>query len=373
MILILAALAYLQARPNSVPSGTTTNPCSCPYEPPTNLLQVSQPFTDVQVGISVPFSIELPYLTPTSFDYDFGDGTSFSTNSSTANHTYAGPGNYLVSVTAILSPGNFANVMTNNRSLVPVRALPLGSSSELAGLPVLEGTITSNSTTGTDPSVVIHAGDSVTLAAQYPITGPIPGYSVGPPTFLLAPNLTATTNVGQNSSTSTIVFPDPGIFVIVATGKITPSSAPSVDENYTWTVFVAPKDESASVVGQGTPVGAHPPLNLTAYELAPGGFALRGSGHRLRDGRSGTDRERLPDAHHVQWHRSRPAPSGFRTRPRHVRPGQRAVRSPMGGSAGKPGPRELHLCPSVLRAVLRPGNEGLVARLSVRRDVLSGP
>jgi PKD repeat protein len=271
VILILAALAYLQARPNSVPSGTTTNPCSCPYEPPTNLLQVSQPFTDVQVGISVPFSIELPYLTPTSFDYDFGDGTSFSTNSSTANYTYAGPGNYLVSVTAILSPGNFANVMTNNRSLVPVRALPLGSSSELAGLPVLEGTITSNSTTGTDPSVVIHAGDSVTLAAQYPITGPIPGYSVGPPTFLLAPNLTATTNVGQNSSTSTIVFPDPGIFVIVATGKITPSSAPSVEENYTWTVFVAPKDESASVVGQGTPVGAHPPLNLTAYELAPGG------------------------------------------------------------------------------------------------------
>jgi hypothetical protein len=260
---------------NSVkPSPTTTSSCypptsvTCLALAPTHDVTLFTPFKSVQTNTTVPFTATLKE-TAKNYSFNFGDGSAPVTSiNGLANHSYAEPGTYIVSVQANVG----GTLHDNYLSLIVITVAASYSSASAGNAAPLAGAIVTNSTPSASvpPSAILQPGGSVTVHGAYT------GQPTNPIFTLQAPKIIASSagKIGANSSTSTnatatVAFPTSGIYWITYVGSAV-SGTTTAYLNYTWTVFVAPAGVHASTGSAAAAVSPHPG-SLVWYEEAPGG------------------------------------------------------------------------------------------------------
>ncbi len=283
-------------------SKTTSSPPSCqPVSSPvcqgitpppatvyTHDVKVTSPFSTSQVGGVVTFNaVQLkPTWTPKSFDFFFGDGQSSGQISTSATtHIYSSAGVYDVYV-QVTDTNNV--VHDNLLSLLPFTATSSYANDPLGDHVQTGGYIVSNGTSTTNPTAILPAGGSVTLAAY--ISGvPVNGNTQvtaagntfnilgGAPLTMGTPSgdglssataLTATFTASSGATAGSYAVAFEAVTTLV-TGGVTYHAW----SNYTFTVYVGGTSGSGVIQTTTFPTHANgrPQGTIQSYEYVPGG------------------------------------------------------------------------------------------------------
>ncbi len=226
-------------------------------------------------GDSVNFTVSAPAgVTPVSYLWDFGDGTSTSSTGATVNHTFAGAGQYLVYVQATAADGT---VYDNLQALLPFSVQSSYTPDINGNLALLDGAIQENSTANRSAQADVAPGGSV-LVANWIDVGPnspfwqenLPFYDLSasalPYAILSTPVLTL-----SGIDAVAVSFSDATPFGAyeLTFGETTTSNqgaGGSATANFTFTVFVA---AGAEVAAAAVPTSPHPGT-LNAYLTGSG-------------------------------------------------------------------------------------------------------
>ena len=266
----------------SSPSAATCQPITSPVcGTYANLHDVSLllPFSSVQQGAGVPFTVSLPSgETASKYTVYFGDGASLNATSSLLSHNYTSPGTYLVEATAVVNGLVHDNLETLSRLTVT----PSFTANQIGALPTVSGQIlanTSSPTVGLSPTAVIAAGESVTFSGSYTGEPTNPAFVALPPRLASTAGPVTVTSHGNATAVGSETFTTPGTYLVTFVGSATNGTVGTDGNvtggatlylNYTWTVFVAAVGTHAGVAGTLTHFSPHPGT-IVDYELAPGG------------------------------------------------------------------------------------------------------
>jgi peptide/nickel transport system substrate-binding protein len=248
-----------------------TSPACAPFSN-THDVSLLAPITTVQQGNPVPFTAILPSgEIASTYMYDFGDNSNSTTSSSTASHSYAGPGAYIVSVQA-----QVGTVWHDSyKGLVVVKVTNSAVAVNASDVPTVSGTLVSNSTSATSttaPTAVLQPGQSITVSGTYTGFPTNPAFTPSSPSISSSSGgLVSAASNTTTSATGTVTFANAGTgwvkFVVPSVGP----GGVVVHNDYTWTVFVATSGFNAGVAGQKALAKSPHPGSIVAYELVPGG------------------------------------------------------------------------------------------------------
>jgi peptide/nickel transport system substrate-binding protein len=296
VIVVVGAGAYVGFQgTNSGPASSTQTVVSCapPTDPACAELSgghdvlLSTDFETVSQGQRVPFAALYTGGQAVSYyNYSFGDGNFTNTTSPLANHTYAYPGTYLVTVQARIHNAwhdNYLNILV-------LHVIPSHTLADSDELPTVGGTIVGNGTAGAvSPTAVLLSGGTITLNGSYtaaptdPVAQPLtPTISI-PSWEAKSVDLTSV-RTGAQFANTTAKFNASGIYTIamVGGGSVTNAGTTTTyTQEYVWTVFVAQAGfhagfssgtgTSGSRNGAGTTYTSPHPGLLSVYEYTPGG------------------------------------------------------------------------------------------------------
>ncbi len=270
-IVVLGAISFVAF--NSLVPAATCAPADSPAcAKITNYHDVGllSPFKTAQQAQLISFTAILSSgETATQFKFNFGDGTTLTTTSPTADHAYTNPGTYLVYVQA-----DIKGVWHDNLNAIPSVQISASHIVDTLGAqPGTKGVIDSNTSSTTNPSGVLATSQSLTLTAEYTSHPSNPAYSLVDPHFITSGGTLGTTTntllAGFNQSTVTATFATAGVYTVtwVAGSQLT-SSSPILYQNYSWTAYVSSPSGAAIV----PPIVNDPhPGTVIAYEYVPGG------------------------------------------------------------------------------------------------------
>jgi peptide/nickel transport system substrate-binding protein len=264
-VLVVAGVATYVAFPATK---TVCAPASSPAcAASTHDISLLVPLKTVQQGTPIPFTAILPSSeTSSNFTFNFGDGTQAYSTTGTVTHTYSTPGQYIVSVSAMI--GGTAHDNAHDLALVSVA--PSYAFDSLGTIPTALGTLVRNTTSTTNPTGLLHPGESVTVSGAYTVPPTNPLYSYGTPRIIASGGSLATGPSTTTSAQATVTFSTPGTYTVTFVGSGVATGQPSAYQNYTWTVIVA-----KSGVNMGfsqLPAVASPHKGeVTSYEYYPGG------------------------------------------------------------------------------------------------------
>jgi hypothetical protein len=231
-------------------------------------LKLLVPIRSTQQGSPIPFTVLMPSGESSSaITFNFGDGSKPVTTSATAaDHVYAQPGTYLVSVTALIG----GVLHDNDRALAQVTITPSYATNSLGNLPQVSGRIVSNSSSSTVPTAVLTVGESVTVAGSYAVAPTNPAWVATPPSLSAPGGVVQTTTPTGSGVSARVLYNTPGEYTITFAGGAKGPGGATAPADYLWSVFVASASVHPGVTGASRPVSPHPGT-VVAYELAPGG------------------------------------------------------------------------------------------------------
>ncbi|MGA7922846.1 MAG: PKD domain-containing protein, partial [Thermoplasmata archaeon] len=182
VIVIVGAAGYFAfTGQNKTSTVTGCTPPSSPQCSPfsnTHDMSLLVPYASAQAYTAVPFSAGISAgLSPSSYTFNFGDGTSQTTTSSSTTHTYTSPGTYLATVTSLVNGVTHDNYRSITKVTVLASALE-PNSQNLAGV---AASITGNSTTTSGASAIISANQEVTFSGSYSSAPTNPAYTLATP------------------------------------------------------------------------------------------------------------------------------------------------------------------------------------------------
>ncbi|MFZ0831015.1 MAG: PKD domain-containing protein [Thermoplasmata archaeon] len=271
-VLVLAVVVVLAGAITYVviPSNATTT-CAPVTDPVcignTHDLSLLVPLRTTQQGVPIPITALLP--TPeraSSFTFNFGDGTTNTTPSASTTHTYVAPGLYIISVSADES----GVIHDSAHALAEVSVAISYASDSLGTIPTELGAILSNSSTSVTPTPLLHTGESVTVQGTYTLAPTNPLYTLGTPTIVAPGGTISNASGSAQGAQASVSFAKPGIYEIAYVGSGVAAGNPTVYQNYTWTVEVAPEGENYRFASTPVPVDPHPG-QIVAYESYSGG------------------------------------------------------------------------------------------------------
>ncbi len=271
VILVVGGLGYvgLNAAQPGVVTKSSCEPATsaqCSQGSAAHDISLQVPFRSVQQGNPVPFAATLPGgETASSYNFTFGDGTNSGTvSTSSVTHSYANPGTYIASVTALVKGA----VHDNYFGLVIITVSAAFTSAQSSNVPGVAGAITANSSGASNPTAILAPGGTVSFSGSYTGAPTNPAFSLAPPTVKGPSTPTSASNTSSSAAAS-FSFPNPGTFTVTFVGLATSASA-NAYQNYTWTVFVAPTGLHAGAANAQVTTSPHKGT-LSVYELAPGG------------------------------------------------------------------------------------------------------
>jgi peptide/nickel transport system substrate-binding protein len=227
------------------------------------------PFRATQAGTTVPFTASfLKGESSTNFNFSFGDGQYAQTSSPTVSHVYSEPGTYIASVTASVGGAEHDNY----QSLVQIVVSPSYTSSQQGSAPTVGGSVVSNSSATSSATTVISPSQSVTLTGSYTSAPTNPAFlSSAPSIAATGTGVSISAHSGTNSTASaTILYADAGVYTASFVGTAM-SGSTTVNQNYEWTIFVAPTGVHAGLTGGASSSKSPHPGTLDVYEYFPGG------------------------------------------------------------------------------------------------------
>ena len=249
---------------------TTCAPANDPACSPTvnpHDITLLVPLRVTQEGAPIPVTAVLPAgESSNNYTFNFGDGTSNTTSSPTIEHTYTTPGNFIVSVTAVVK----GVLHDNAHALTAVAVATSYGSDSLGTIPTSLGILVSNSTSTTHPTSLLHAGQSITYQGTYTLPPTNALYALGTPT-IVAPGatITAASNTSQGAQ-ATLTYSKPGIYVATYVGTGVAAGLVTAYGNYSWTVDVAPAGENYALSSSASVSDPHAG-QIIAYESYSGG------------------------------------------------------------------------------------------------------
>lgn len=264
------AFNAVKQNPKTIQSCQPANSPACSALAVTHDVTLQTPFKTAQAGTVVPFSAILPSgETSNAFKFNFGDGTIVNSTTPATTHSYASPGTYIVSVTAVVS----GTTHDNYHSLAVVGVTASYSQTSASNLPGVGGVITANSSTNAGATAILQPGGFVSVLGSYTAAPTNPLFSLAPPTITASSGATISNAVATNSTASAKVsFNNPGVYWVTFVGTASSSSGTptTVHQNYIWSAFVAPSSVHAGAAGSAVTKSPHQG-KLNIYELAPGG------------------------------------------------------------------------------------------------------
>jgi hypothetical protein len=270
-VLILAVTVILAGAVTYVviPSPTTT--CQPRNDPicigNTHDLSLLVPLRTTQEGVPIPVTALLPTSEhANSFVFNFGDGTTNTTATASTVHTYTAPGLYIISVSAMVN----GVLHDSAHALAEVSVAISYASDSLGTIPTELGAILANSTSSTNPTPLLHTGETVTVQGTYTLAPTNPLYTLGTPS-IIAPGgtISGATSTAQGAQAN-VSFAKPGTYEVTYVGSGVAAGYPTAYQNYTWTVEVAPSGENYGFAASATPIDPHPG-QIIAYESYSGG------------------------------------------------------------------------------------------------------
>ncbi|HEY6238562.1 MAG TPA: hypothetical protein VIZ68_05195, partial [Thermoplasmata archaeon] len=276
VILVVGGLGYVGLNAQSQ-SPVTKSSCfpatatACGQSSGTHDVGLQVPFKAVQQGSVVPYTATLPSgESATSYTFDYGDGNSSTSASSSAQWKYQYPGTYIASVTATVG----GVVHDNYFKLVGLSVAASYGSASAGNIPGVVGSIVSNSSpvAGLPPSAVLQVGDSLTVQGTYSSAPTNPLYSLQAPTWAYTSTLAPPTNptTSPTSASATFGFPTAGSYWVTFVGSAVNAGGTVALQDFTWSVFVAATGIHAATVGGASAASPHK-NSLVVYELVPGG------------------------------------------------------------------------------------------------------
>ncbi len=233
----------------------------------THDLSLLVPLRSAQQGVPIPINALLPPSEQsTDFTFNFGDGATNHSISASIQHAYAFPGLYIILVTAVVN----GIVHDNAVALAVVSIAPSYASDSLGTIPTEVGTILANSTSATNPTALLHAGEGVTVQGVYTLPPTNALYSLGPPTIVSSGGTISAPGTTSKSAQATVTFSSAGTYEVTFVGSGIATGQSSAYQNYTWTVEVSPSGVNyafSQLPGARSP---HPG-QVIAYENYAGG------------------------------------------------------------------------------------------------------
>jgi hypothetical protein len=247
------------APPSSPLCGTSrTNP----YD-----LSVLVPLRTTQQDTPIPVTALLPSGEhASSFTFNFGDGVMNTTSSPTLDHSFATPGDYIISVSADVNGVTHSNA----HALTTVAVATSYATDSLGTFPTTLGSIVSNTSSKVNPTSLLQIGQSLTFQGMYTLPPTNPLYSLRVPT-IVSPGGTVSgaTNTSQTAQ-ATFTYAKAGTYDVTFVGAGVASGNPTAYSNYTYTVDVAASGENDGFASSGTAVDPHPG-QVISYESYSGG------------------------------------------------------------------------------------------------------
>ncbi|HZY91656.1 MAG TPA: PKD domain-containing protein, partial [Thermoplasmata archaeon] len=283
MIVVIAVVgaggyfAFNSSSTNSPKSGTTTIVhCTPPSSPvcsnvaATHDVALLIPFSAARTGNLVPVTASVPPSdgTPSSYTFNFGDGSTTTGAAATVNHAYTEPGSYIISATATI--GGAAHDSFHSLGLISVVAS--STSLNAQNVPGVTGTVVANTSSSTAATAIITGGQFVTVSGAYTGQPTNPDYVSQSPTVVSASGgtVSAASNT-TTSATATVTFANSGVYWVKFAGSAKSlSTGTVVDQNYTFTVFVSPTGVNSGAQVAGVSSSKHSG-QLIVYEEIPGG------------------------------------------------------------------------------------------------------
>ncbi len=285
-IVVLGAISFVVF--NSV---TTTHTCApadspvCTVSTNTHDVTILAPFLTAQQDQLIPFTVLLPSgETASSYMFNFGDGSTASSNTPTVTHSYTNPGTYLVYAQALVKG-------TWHDNLAHLQGITISAShvrDTLGTQPGITGSLNSNTSSAANPTAVLAPGGTITVSGGYSSNSSSTVYGVITPSLIVSTGgalgtpTTSTSSLFVSASnpngvatvTNSVSFAKAGIYTVTYVAGVqqpsssTPNTNPVYYQNYTWTAYVSSPSGAAVVPAQK----ADPhPGTVIAYEYAPGG------------------------------------------------------------------------------------------------------
>jgi hypothetical protein len=263
---------------NKVSQCQPTNSFICLHTQPAfqvHDLNVLAPFKAAQTDTPVPFTAQVPNgEVPSSYTFNFGDGTNTTTSQPTVSHTYSTAGTYLILLQATVG----SKVHDNYLSLVPLTITSGYSASSAGSNPNVAGSILSNSSSTSAPTSLLIAGQQVTLSGAYTGAPTNPLFTLGTPSIALSSGAassvtTSGVTVNAQGATGTFSFASSGNYVVTFVGLsngVGTFSGQKAYQNYSWSVIVTPSALHAGLAGTASATSPHPGTFIN-YFSAPGG------------------------------------------------------------------------------------------------------
>jgi hypothetical protein len=224
------------------------------------------PLKSTQQGDLIPFTAVPPGGGVSSFQWNFGDGTTQTTQQSVTTHAYKYPGTYIVQVSATVG----GVVHDNDLALGLVTVTTSYASASSGQVPGVSGAIVANSTSNTTASAVLKPSQSVTLLGSYTAAPTDPAWTEKAPTLATPGGTVSKASNTSGSFTATVLYSNPGIYTASFVGSAVDSAGHTAYQNYTWTVFVAPTGVPARLASVAAAASPHKG-SIISYENTPGG------------------------------------------------------------------------------------------------------
>ena len=257
-------VAYSGVRTTCAPAG---DPVCVPSSSSPHDMSLLVPLRTTQEDVPIPVTAILPsQYHASSFVFNFGDGTTNTTSSPTAIHTYTTPGVYIISVTADVNGVTHDNV----HALAEVSVAMSYATDSLGTVPTPFGSLVSNSTSSVSPTSLLQIGESIVFQGMYTLAPTNPLYSLGTPTISsTGATISSASNTSQ-SAQATLSYKAAGTYVVSFVGSGVSPGLPTAYENFSWTVEVAPSGQNYAFAGSPTSIDPHPG-QIISYEAYSGG------------------------------------------------------------------------------------------------------
>ena len=209
-----------------------------------------------------------------TFAIYWGDGSNYSGTNPTTNHVYSTLGSYVISAQAHVG----STWHTGPKYLFPIDVTPDIQTTSSGWYPTLATTFTNGSSGSFQFGWLTVGSGPVTVSAMYSSNSTATGYTDKAPILTVPTGSTQSALVSTPTSVSaSYSFTTAGLYYISMAGAIsTPAPAtPTIYQNYTWTVYVAPTGVApgcGSCTGSGGITAKSPhPGHIIVQEVAPGG------------------------------------------------------------------------------------------------------
>jgi len=230
----------------------------------TSILQVTQ-------DQSVPITVSVPESS-SSFQVNWGDGSNTTQATATFTHSYTNLGTYVISAEADVHGAWH----TGTGWLYPLQVGPSLQTQSSGEFPTVSATLT-NTSSGTNGWVT--GSGTITVSAVYTAPPANPSFVTQTTSFTSTGGTQTAAKPTADGGTATYSFASPGVYGITMVAPIstggTGGVAPTIWQNYTWTVFVSPSGLNAGC-GQCRGSSSHVVNSphsgtITDYEVAPAG------------------------------------------------------------------------------------------------------